>query len=190
MKDFFVEDKTYSNLDLTKDKLEKGEYYNCIFKNCNFFEEDLSAFVFENCEFIECNLSSVKFINTSLQEVNFKHCKIFAVMFSDANNVLISLNFDNCNLSFSSFFKLKLSGSKFIECNLQEVDFVEADLSNSDFSGSSLYLSIFENTIINKADFRSAQDYNIDLEKNSHIKTRFSSNSLAGLLNKYNIIIE
>ena len=190
MKEVFVEDKTFNAIDFSKKTLEKGEYFSCIFKNCNFFESDLSNIIFEDCEFRDCNLSSVKVNNTSFQGAYLKDCKILAVLFSNINPFLNSFYFDNCNLNYSSFYKLKLISSRFMNSQLEEVDFVEADLISCNFSKSNLQLTKFENTKIDKADFRTAINFAIDLELNSHQKTIFSKENLEGLLSKYNIIIE
>ena len=48
----------------------------------------------------------------------------------------------------------------------------------------------FENTIIEKADFRTSFNYSIDSEKNRIKKTRFSLAGVAGLLYKYDIEID
>ena len=50
--------------------------------------------------------------------------------------------------------------------------------------------AIFENTILEKADFRTAYNYAIDPEINKIKRARFSSFGVAGLLQKYDIDIE
>ncbi|MFN6083504.1 MAG: pentapeptide repeat-containing protein [Fluviicola sp.] len=70
------------------------------------------------------------------------------------------------------------------------IDFSEADLSNSVFKNCNLLLSVFDRTTLDKADFRTAVNYSIDPEKNRIKKAKFSLQGVAGLLNKYDIIIE
>jgi hypothetical protein len=50
--------------------------------------------------------------------------------------------------------------------------------------------TIFNNTIIEQADFRTANNYSIDPENNRIKKARFSTQGISGLLDKYQIIIE
>jgi fluoroquinolone resistance protein len=100
------------------------------------------------------------------------------------------VNFDNCNLSHSSFYKTKLKKTQFINLKLNEVDFTECDLSSSVFDNCDLTGAIFENAIIEKADFRTSFNYSIDPEKNRIKKARFSLSGIAGLLSKYDIEID
>jgi len=48
----------------------------------------------------------------------------------------------------------------------------------------------FENTILEKADFRTSFNYSIDPEKNRIRKARFSLAGISGLLDKYDIEID
>jgi hypothetical protein len=50
--------------------------------------------------------------------------------------------------------------------------------------------AIFENTTIEKSDFRTSFNYLIDPEKNRIRKARFSITGIAGLLDKYDIDID
>jgi uncharacterized protein YjbI with pentapeptide repeats len=73
---------------------------------------------------------------------------------------------------------------------LQETDFTLCDISlcvfdECDFSGA-----VFENTILEKADLRTAFHYSIDPEINKVKKAKFSMAGLPGLLSKYGIHIE
>jgi uncharacterized protein YjbI with pentapeptide repeats len=79
---------------------------------------------------------------------------------------------------------------RFKKCSLQEVDFTEADLSALVFDQCDLAGAIFESTVLEKADFRTAYNYSMDPEKNRLKKARFSLSGVAGLLNKYEILLE
>lgn len=110
--------------------------------------------------------------------------------FSDCNTFIISLDFKDCHLNLSSFFKLKLKRTKFINCSLQEVDFAEADLSASLFSDCDLLGAVFENTGLEKVDFRTSRNYSLDPDLNRIKKAKFSMPGIAGLLDKYDIDVE
>ena len=90
----------------------------------------------------------------------------------------------------SSFYKLILKKSHFKNCTLHEVDFTETDLTSSHFENCDFMMAIFQNSILEKADFRSSNNYVIDPEMNRIKKAKFSISGIAGLLTKYNIEID
>ena len=71
-----------------------------------------------------------------------------------------------------------------------EVDFSEADATGVYFQHCNLEKAIFENTKLEKADFRSAYGYTFDPERNSIKKAKFSKEGVIGLLVKYDLLIE
>lgn len=73
---------------------------------------------------------------------------------------------------------------------MQEVDFTESDLNTAKFDNCNLGLSIFKNTILEKADFRTSYNYSIDPESCKIKGAKFARLGLAGLLDKYNLTIE
>ena len=73
---------------------------------------------------------------------------------------------------------------------LQETDFTEADLTDAAFPECDLLKSTFENTILEKADFRTSFNYSIDPNLNRVKKAKFSMPAVVGLLDKYDIQIE
>lgn len=110
--------------------------------------------------------------------------------FENCNPFLLELDFENCLLNHSSFSKLKLKKTRFINCNLQEVDFTGCDLSQALLDQCDLNRTVFEGTILEKADLRTSFNYSIDPELNRMKKARFSINGVAGLLYKYDIDLE
>jgi uncharacterized protein YjbI with pentapeptide repeats len=67
---------------------------------------------------------------------------------------------------------------------------VEADLNSTVFDNCDLLGAVFQNTILEKADFRTAYNYSIDPDINRVKKAKFSASGIAGLLDKYDIEIE
>jgi fluoroquinolone resistance protein len=184
------ENQLFDKIDFASAKLAKGEYENCIFKNCNFYNADLSGYIFRECKFDGCDLSLVKIKHTTLHDISLLNCKLLGIQFHECNSFLFSVNFDNCILKMSVFFKLKLKKYKFTNCNLQEADFTEADLSGAIFDNCDLQRTIFYNTNLEKADFSTSYNYSFDPERNRIKKARFSKSSVIGLLAKYNLEIE
>ncbi len=73
---------------------------------------------------------------------------------------------------------------------MQEVDFVEANLSGIKFIECDLLGAIFENTNLERTDFRTAYNYTLDPGQNRIRKTKFSLQGLPGLLTKFDMEIE
>jgi fluoroquinolone resistance protein len=185
-----TENELFDKIDFTSAKLTKGEYENCIFKNCNFYNSDLSGFIFRECIFDGCDLSLVIIKHTTLHDISFLNSKLLGIQFHECNSFLFSVTFNNCILKMSVFFKLKLKKYKFTNCNLQEADFTESDLTSSLFDNCDLQRTIFYNTNLEKADFSTSYNYSFDPERNRIKKARFSKSGVIGLLAKYNIEIE
>ncbi len=170
-------------------KLTNGEYENCSFTNCSFKKDALINSNFSECIFDSCDLSMAEVANISFKEVSFKDCKILGLRFDECNDFLLSFNFENCILSFSSFFKLELRSINFLNCKLLDVDFTKTILTNSVFENCDLNGAIFKDTILDKADFTSSYNFSINPEINSLKKTKFSVLGLPGLLDKYDIVL-
>jgi fluoroquinolone resistance protein len=185
----FTEDQTFEKHSYAETPLAKGEYERCTFKGCDFSNSDLSEISFIDCSFFDCNLSLAKLSRTSFRDVIFKDCKMLGLLFYDCNDFGLSVQFNSCNLNHSSFFKRKIKNTRFVNTQLVEVDFSEADLTGALFDGCDLLNAKFENTILEKADLRTAFNYSINPEQNKLKKTQFSQAGIAGLLGKYDIVI-
>ncbi len=188
--DSYFEEQTFDGIDFTEQSFSNGEYELCTFKNCTFAQVDFSGFKFIDCQFENCDLTLVKVTTTSFQNVKFQACKIIGVHFDEVNSFLFAVAFKECILNLSSFKGLDLTNSTFHACSLEEVDFSAANMEGLVLEECNCRLTIFENTMLQKADFRTAVNYNIDPEKNAIKHAQFSKYGLKGLLNKYDIIIE
>lgn len=183
--------KTFENLKINKaNTIEIGNYENCEFIDCNFSDTDLSKFSFLECKFMRCNLSNAMLRDTSLKDVRFEDSKLLGLSFFECNKFLFSVAFEKCNLSFSSFYKLKMKKTIFKNCLLQEVDFNETDLSSALFDNCDFSNAQFNFTNLEKADLRTSFHYIIDPEQNRIKKTKFSMAGITGLLVKYDIEVE
>ena len=184
----YIQDKKFEK-DLTADELIIADYENCVFINCDLSNANLSQRVFLDCEFNTCNLSSANLVKTAFKNVKFINCKLLGLHFENCDDFLFEVDFDNCLLNLSSFYKLKLKKTRFKNSNLSEVDFIEADLTSADFDNCDLAGAKFEKTILEKADLRTSHNYSIDPEINKIKKAKFSIHGIAGLLDKYDIEI-
>jgi Uncharacterized low-complexity proteins len=185
--DYFSEQK-FTKLDTNK--IPKADYDNCVFKECNFANQDLSDYKFSDCDFKDCDFSNVKINQTAFRDVVFKNCKLIGINFEDAHQFNISFRFENCLMNHSSFYQLDIRKTMFKNCSLNEADFTETNLSSSVFTDSDLTNAIFDRTILDNSDFRDAINFSIDPNQNQLKKTKFSKDNLSGLLDGLNIIIE
>ncbi len=190
MKKEYIEDQNFKGQNYTTNALAKGEYNNCAFINCTFLNADLKDISFVECTFDNCDLSNAQLKNAAFRDINFTNCKLMGLHFDDCNGFLIAFNFDNCLLNYASFYKLKLKNTRFNQCRLGDVSFEKTDLSNAVFSNCDLNKAVFENTQLENADFRTAFNFSINPEINNLKKAKFSTQNIAGLLDKYKIIIE
>lgn len=186
----YLNDKKYEKIDFSITKFDVAEYQNCIFKLCNFSNSNLSYSVFINCEFVDCNLSMVKLNQTAMRQIRFRNSKMLGIQFQDTNPFLLALDFEDCVLNLSSFYKVNIKKTRFINCTLQEVDFTSADLTAAIFDNCDMAQATFDATILEKSDFRTAYNYQMYPEKNRIKRARFSTSGLSGLLYQYDIEID
>lgn len=186
----YYSDQEFTGIDYTQQPLDKGEYDNCTFRECNFESLHLSIRTFLECTFINCNLTNVKFGGTSLNQVLFDGCKLLGADFSVCNIFMLGLRFRESVLNLSNFTALPLKKTTFIDCPMAEVDFTEADLSEARFDKCILTKTNFENSKLLRADFRTAIDYTINPTQTILKGALFSNDNLAGLLRYSGIIIK
>ena len=184
------EDKTFENIDFTAAKAGIREFADCIFINCNFNKADLSNDDFMDCQFRLCNLSLAIMENTGLKNVRFTGCKLMGIDFSRCNNFNFSATFENSPLDYCSFYQKKMKKTSFSNCSLKDADFTETDLSGALFTDCDLLNASFIQTNLEKADLRTAKNYALDPEMNKIKKAKFSFPGIAGLLARYDIVIE
>lgn len=190
MEQNYITEQTYNTINYTEESLLKGEYENCTFSNCDFSHSDISQIKFIDCLFSDCNLSNADLSETSLQNIKFKDCKMQGLYFEKCYAFGFSVRFENCLLNHSSFYRVDLSDSSFSDTNLKEVDFTDSNCNNITFENCDMHRAIFDHTILENADLKSAVGFSIDPEINRIKGAKFSLAGIAGLLNKYDINIE
>lgn len=184
-----TDNKVFEKIDYSEINLIKGEYDNCTFINCNFYNSDLSGIIFTDCKFESCDLSLANLKNTLLNDIRFVSCKLMGLRYEDCKDTFMSVYFDRCYIKLSTFYKLNLKKTIFKHCDLQESDFTETNLTGSVFEDCNLQRTVFQNTNLEKADLSTSVNYSIDPEMNRIKKARFSAIGIAGLLDKYDIEI-
>ncbi|MEL6303691.1 MAG: pentapeptide repeat-containing protein [Bacteroidota bacterium] len=185
----FICDTTYSHEDFTQNPLPKADYEECVFDHCLFHGGFLDNQNFMDCTFIECDFTNTNVKHTNFTHCSFEDCKMVGVSFEDCNPTLFSPDFKGCNLTMASFYGLTTKNLIFNACTLVETDFTEADLTGVLFEHCNLQRAVFQQSILDKADFRTAEDFSLDPEKNKLAKAKFSRKNLLGLLKKYDIVV-
>ena len=104
----YAEDQTFEQKDFAADGLPVTDYENCNFINCNFSNADLSKINFTECAFTGCDLSLARLAKTAFKDVKFSNCKLLGLHFHDCSEMLFTVDFNNCILNLSSFYKRKL----------------------------------------------------------------------------------
>lgn len=186
----FYRDETFENLTFSEKDLERIDFDNCQFIDCNFTRNKLTHTNFSECDFENCDLSNAFLTGTSIQDCQFEKCKMLGLRFEVCNPILLSFHFSECQLNFSSFYGLNLKGTKFINCDLEQADLTETDFSNSVFKNCNLKETVFDRTLLNGADFQTAYNFSIDPENNNIRKATFSTSNISGLLAKYDIKVK
>jgi uncharacterized protein YjbI with pentapeptide repeats len=185
-----LEDQTFEKLEFSLSTYPKGQYENCSFIACDFSNANLSNYIFIDCVFTTCNLSLAKLSKTTLRNVHFIECKLTGLHFEDCYPFGMTLCFDGCNLTHSSFFKTSIKETVFKKCLLLETDFAASDLTACVFELCDLSGALFDNTILEKADLRTSFHFSINPASNRIKKAKFSLSGLAGLLENYDLEID
>lgn len=183
-------DQEFKQVDFAEENIQGYEFEACSFKQCTFAHCDLSKVDFIDCQFENCNLMMAKPTDTGLKDVQFKGCKLVGFDFSLCNDFLFQVEFDSCQLDYAIFSKKKMKKTRFSKCSIVEADFTESDLTESVYHECQMDGSTFYYTILEKADLRTATNFNIDPEVNRIKKAKFSVFGLPGLLQKYDIRVE
>lgn len=183
--------KTYHNLiekiDFTVIRTE-SEYESTLFRSCNF--NNLSGISFTDCLFESCNLSNAEVAKCKAQDITFKDCKLIGINFYQILDFGFTIHFENCMLDYASFDKKKMNKSSFKNCRLHGVNFSQTDLSKVEMEDCDLHDAIFDRTNLTAMNFTTNRNFIIDPQLNLVKKARFSASNLAGLLAKFDIIIE
>lgn len=189
MREYF-ESKTFENVDFTVQPLQEADYEQCSFVRCDFTETVLNDLAFIESTFTGCNLSNTKVASAGFRDVKFLGCKLIGVDFSVCNPAMIAFSFEDCIMDYVSLARLHLKKTEFKNCSLVRAFFDDADLSSAKFTGCNLENAVFGKTNLEKADLSTSYNYIIDPENNRIRKAKFSTSGIAGLLMKYDILIQ
>lgn len=186
----FISEK-FNGLVLVEEALSAKEFDDCTFEACDFTEATLKNCKFIDCHFINCNLSLVKLAYSQFRDVVFEKCKLIGVDWTNAYwprlMLTAPIEFTQCLLNNSSFFKLTLQGLVMQECKAHGVDFREGNFCEANFAFTDLTHSLFGNTNLNDANFTNASNYTIDVYQNQLKNAKFCRLEAVSLLDSLGI---
>ncbi|MCF2499162.1 pentapeptide repeat-containing protein [Dyadobacter sp. CY357] len=180
----------FENVFIAEEDLQDRTWINCEFIRCNFQGSDLSGNNFIECHFTDCDFTQTKLNGTGFREVVFSNCKINDVNFSVCNPFIFSLSFNECVLDHADFHETNMNKTSFKNCSLIGTNFEETDLTEAIFENCDLDGARFIDSILEKTDFRTAHNFNIDPTLNRLKRSKFSGSNLIGLLQRYKLDVE
>jgi fluoroquinolone resistance protein len=184
------EDLNYSDKNFQNESLEGNRFLDCSFRDCDFSNCSLTTTEFVSCSFDSCNMSNASIAETAFKDVSFLACKLVGLDFNGCNPFMLKMHFDRCQLHMANFSGLSLERTSFLSCSLLDTDFSGANLTEVLFDNCDMERAIFKFSTLAKANFITSYNYIIDPEETPVYKAKFSLHGLAGLLHKYNIIVE
>lgn len=178
--------ETFADLDLEGVNLSEKEFERCVFRHCKLPASIWVRARLEECRFEQCDLSRMVPTHAQFTDVRFDGTRLLGVQWSDLG-LLPDVGFENCDLRYASFVKLKLPRTAFTDCTLREATFEQTDLTSADFSGSDLTGTTFARCELGKTDFRSALGVLFDPMANKVKGVRVSLDAAAAYLQTFGI---
>ncbi len=189
------QDRGFAGLVAVSQAFTGIEFEGCTFERCAFNETVFSHCRFAECRFDACDFSLARFPNTRLSELAFTNSKLSGVDWTlpaeaQAARLPLAVQFEDCVLSYGSFFGIVLSGISMRRCVAHEVDLAEADLTSADLGETDFRGAKFLHTKLARADLRGARNYAIDPMANTIKGARFSLPEAVSLLRAFDVKIE
>lgn len=141
---------------------DDGHWESCHFEQCQFSGLKIARQSFIDCTFTGCDLSNMIPLGAQFSGVSFRGCKMIGIRWTEIDPLLFSVRFEDCNLSYSDFFGLKLKKQEMLRCKAHGVHFEDADLSAANLRETDFEGAFFSQTNLTKADFTDARNYAID----------------------------
>ena len=178
MKEFFF-DKSFSQAEIDNLFLSGNEFENCLFDGCILSSVSFEKTIFIDCIFSQCDLNNVSIKSCKLNGIHFEFCPSF----------MLEMNFDTCQMHYTSFFGMNLENIHFKDCDLKESDFTGVTAINAVFDGCDFSNGSFDQSNLQGSDFTKAINYHINPLKNQIKKAKFSTSGLIGLVSDFGIVI-
>lgn len=148
-------------------------FTQCSFKKCRFSRAYFENCHFDQCNFEDCDLSLLSYDESNFHKIVIKRSKAAGISWAEALPPF-AIDFEESEISYSSFYGKVLKKAKFIHCTAEEVDFSECQLTNSDFKGTDLKGAQFYNSSLDLCNFEGASNYSIDIRHTTIQGAKFS----------------
>jgi fluoroquinolone resistance protein len=186
--------KHFTDLDYQNSEIHNSRFEHCSFINCIFDDSLIKKCRFVECHFKSCSINLVKLNGSSFVDTEFTDCKIKGINWTEITFPYVVLSsplyFKACDISYSSFYELKLPGISIVDCKAHDADFRGADLTNADLTGTDFQNSEFNHTNLKSADFRQSINYRINPTENNISQAHFCLPEVIALLASFNIKID
>lgn len=183
--------KAFSAISAINQEICNFEFEGCHFQDCNFTDSTFNKCKFIECTFTRCNFSVVKVNQSRFTDVEFYECKMVGIDWTMASwprlVFSVSINFNKCIISNSSFFGLKLDEIKIHECKAHDVDFRGGSFCRADFTYTDFANGQFGKANLCGADFSEATNYDIDIFSSKITRAKFSRHEAVRLLNSLDV---
>lgn len=190
----FYDNQIIEGVKLEKERFTDTEFTECEFISCIFEECFLSRCRFNDCKFVDCNIVSLKTEDSQIRGLEFKHCNLIGIHWSEfISKGQISSpirKMSDCYLKYNTFMDMNFRKFDFRSNVIQDSLFDECDFMDSNFKGCRLERTQYIHSNMQKADFREAREYQIDIKTNKLSGARFSFPEVISLLNGIGIIID
>ena len=181
-------DQIFEDLIVNQEQILANEFYDCAFKRCRFNETAFQKCRFVNCSFSDCDLSLMRVPASSFTETEFQNSKIIGVDWTAASwGFLSSMRFLECTINYSIFTDMDLQRISIEKCVAEEVDFRGADLTGVNLTFTDFFGSFFKHSVLERADFTHARNYQIDVNLNKIKGAKFMLPEAISLLRSLDI---
>lgn len=182
-------DIVFEDLELQAADVTGKEFERCIFRRCKLQESRWSQARLEDCVFESCDLSRMVARSVGLFGVRFKDTRLSGVEWADLG-LLPAVAFEDCDLRYASFVKVRLRDTRFVNCMVREANFVDADLTKAIFTDSDLTGSTLRGCVLKDADFTQATGVFIDPQQNRVKGVRIALEAAVTLVRSFGIVVE
>jgi len=181
---------TWDRFDFTSQDLTRSTFSRCSFVGCDFSSLKLSETRFETCEFRDCNLSNTVVDHTRFDGVTFEGCKLVGLNFGASDPLTLGLSLTRCVLRYVNFSQLRWKNAVLTDCEALDSDFRGAQLVGADFSRTRFRGCRFHAANLQKADFRHAEGYDLDVRTENLKKAKFSLPEALNLLAPFDLEVQ
>ncbi len=186
-------DQSFKRIVYRNRETSRRTFDHCTFIHCSFQESVFGLCKFRECTFQDCDLRLIRVTGSAFRDTTFERSNVTGVNWTEGSwaktGLLNSINFVDCDLSYSIFIGLTLRKMIVTKCVAKDVDFAEADLTQADFTHTDLAESRFLHTNLTEADFTHARNYWIDAGLNTLKQAKFSLPEAIALLRSMNIVL-